>query len=270
MWGWRGGGIRLCDAAFDGVVPEAAFEHLAGAEDAGFDGAFLDAEDGGSFFVREFGDDDDDEGFAVEVGELEHGVADVVVDHDVEDGHEAGGVDGEIGAFGLGEDVGWELFVVSAAGLGVAGGVDVDGAEDGEEPGLAVGAELVLVNGAEGAEVGFLDEVFGFGFVADHAACDGVDEVHEGERFGFEEAAFFFAGGFGGEFGWRFRGGIERELSGSIGLRVRGVLGRRGGGVGGFCGHCSHPVEVRHARSIALRARGIDWTVMHWARRDAP
>jgi hypothetical protein len=226
------------DAALDGIVPEAAFEHLAGAEDAGFDGAFLDAEDAGGFFVGEFGDDDHDEGFAVEVGELEHGVADVVVDHDVEDGHEAGGVHGEVGAFCLGEDVGGELFVVAAAGLDVAGGVDVDGAEDGEEPGLAVGAELVLVDGAEGAEVGFLDEVFGAGFVADHAAGDGVDEIHEGERFGFEEAAFFFAGGLGGGFG----GGV-----GGNGGRGGGVGGHRGRRVGGVGSHCSHPAEVRHA-----------------------
>ena len=185
------------DAAFDGVVPEAAFEHLAGAEDAALYCAFLDAQDGGGFFVGEFGDDDDDEGFAVEVGELKHGVADVVVDHDVEDGHEAGGIDGEVGAFGGGKDICGELFVVAAAGLNVAGGIDVDRAEDGEEPGFAVGAELVLIDGAEGAEVGFLDEVFGFGLIADHAAGDGVDEVHEGERLDFQQAPLFLGRGLG-------------------------------------------------------------------------
>ena len=88
--------------------------------------------------------------------------------------------------------------MVAAAGLDLAGGVDVDAAEDGEEPGFAVGAEFELIDTAKGAEEGFLDEVLRAGVVADHSPADGINEVHQWQRLGFEESAFLLGRRFGG------------------------------------------------------------------------
>ena len=65
--------------------------------------------------------------------------------------------------------------------LAVAGDVRVG--EDPVQPGLDVGAGLVLVELLVGLEVRLLDEVLRVGTVAGQAQCRAEELVHEGHRF---------------------------------------------------------------------------------------
>ena len=68
-----------------------------------------------------------------------------------------------------------------ALGLAVAGDIGVG--EDPVQPGLDVGAGLVLVKLLVGLEIGLLDQVLRVGSVAGHAQRRSEKLIHEGHRF---------------------------------------------------------------------------------------
>jgi hypothetical protein len=140
----------------------------------GADGGFGALKDGGDFGGGELFEGGEEEGLALVFGEAVEGVEDEV--HAL--GFGEGEVGGEVGGNeGLGEE-GVDLVGADAA-LAIEGEVPGDADEPGAE--VADGGELVLV--LEDAEEGVLDDVFGFGTVAE----DGVGDAEEERGVGGDE-----------------------------------------------------------------------------------
>jgi hypothetical protein len=159
------------------------------------DGGFGAVEDGGDFGGGEIFEGGEKEGLALVFGEAVEGVED--------EGHTLGFgeglVGGEVGGDeGLGEE-GIDLVGADAA-LAVEGEVPGDADEPGAE--VADGGKLVLV--LEDAEERVLDDVFGFGAVAE----DGVSDAEEEGGVGGDEVGEVELGCAGEGFRW---GGVRQN-----------------------------------------------------------
>ncbi len=153
---------------------EAFAEAGAGSEEQGADGGFGAVEDGGDFGDAEFIDGGEQEGVAFGFGKA--------LDFAEGGGDLAGVGEGLVGGNGAGDEGGGEGFVELV-------GTDATAAVDGEVPGdadepdakVADGGKLFLV--FEHAEEGVLDDVFGFGTVAE----DGMGDAEEQGRVSLDE-----------------------------------------------------------------------------------
>lgn len=157
-------GGHLDHAFFDGVVEELILQKASAAEEAAHHRADGDVDAFGDLFV----------GIAVDVAEHDHeaevdrysfeGFEDLVREEAI--GHVAFGGVAFAEVFGGFIDVvaGATKFAVENFALFDFASVFVDEGigEDAKEPCFAVGAYLKLGEGAEGFEIGFLDEILGF------------------------------------------------------------------------------------------------------------
>lgn len=154
---------------------EAGAETGAGAEEEGSDGGWGAAEDEGDFGGGEVVDGGEEEGVALGWGEaVEFG----------EDGLDLLGLgEDEVGGEGLGGEGLGELGV-ELVGADAAAAVEGKAPADADEPGAEVADVGEGVPVFEDAEEGVLDDVFGFGGVAE----DGVGDAEEEGGVGVDEA----------------------------------------------------------------------------------